>query len=87
VLASVVGRDGLTGNDQLFLDFGERFEKEFIHQGGTRTLEEGMALGWLLLGMLPISELFRLNDRQIRQYIAGSNGMPAESEQAGERIV
>jgi V/A-type H+-transporting ATPase subunit B len=70
VLASVVGRDGLTGNDQLFLDFGERFEKEFIHQLNERSLEEGMELGWQLLSMLPESELIRLNDRQIKQYIS-----------------
>ena len=69
VLASVVGRDGLTGNDQLFLDFGERFENEFIHQHNERTLEQGMELGWQLLSMLPVSELIRLNDRQIKQYI------------------
>jgi V/A-type H+-transporting ATPase subunit B len=69
VLASVVGRDGLTTADQLFLDFGERFEKDFIHQAGKRTLEEGMEIGWQLLRKLPVSELFRLNDQQIQQYI------------------
>ena len=69
VLASVVGREGLTSNDQLFLDFGDRFENEFVHQSNQRTLEEGMELGWRLLSMLPVSELFRLNDRQIEQYI------------------
>jgi V/A-type H+-transporting ATPase subunit B len=69
ILASVVGRDGLTSTDQLFLDFGDLFEKEFIHQDNERSLEQGMAIGWRLLATLPVSELIRLNDRQIAQYI------------------
>ncbi|MGB5455962.1 MAG: V-type ATP synthase subunit B [Gammaproteobacteria bacterium] len=69
VLASVVGREGLTETDRLFLDFGDSFEKQFIHQQGERSLEEGMTIGWQLLRRLPTSELFRLNDRQIAQYI------------------
>ena len=69
ILASVVGRDGLTSSDQLFLDFGELFEKEFIHQDKERSLEQGMDVGWQLLSQLPVSELNRLNDRQIEQYI------------------
>ena len=69
ILASVVGRDGLTSTDQLFLDFGDRFEQEFLHQDSERSLEQGMAIGWRLLSTLPVSELIRLNDRQIAQYI------------------
>ena len=69
ILASVVGRDGLTSSDRLFLDFAELFEKEFIHQDKERSLEQGMEVGWQLLSQLPVSELIRLNDRQIEQYI------------------
>ena len=69
VLASVVGREGLTETDRRFLDFGDLFETEFIHQQGMRSLEAGMEIGWRLLRSLPASELFRLNDRQIEEYI------------------
>jgi V/A-type H+-transporting ATPase subunit B len=69
VLASVVGRDGLTETDRLFLDFGDKFEKQFINQQGERSLEAGMEVGWQLLRTLPGSELYRLNDRQIEEYI------------------
>jgi V/A-type H+-transporting ATPase subunit B len=69
VLASVVGREGLTETDRLFLDFGDSFEKQFVHQQGMRTLEAGMELGWQLLRTLPATELHRLNDRQIDEYI------------------
>jgi V/A-type H+-transporting ATPase subunit B len=69
VLASVVGREGLTESDRLFLDFGDSFEQQFVNQQGERSLEEGMELGWELLRALPTSELVRLDDRQIEQYI------------------
>jgi V/A-type H+-transporting ATPase subunit B len=69
VLASVVGREGLTETDRTFLDFGDSFESDFINQQGARSLEEGMEIGWQLLRTLPSSELYRLNDRQIEEYI------------------
>ena len=69
VLASVVGREGLTGIDQRFLDFGDRFEQQLVHQTASRTLEQSMEAGWALLRELPASELHRLNDAQIARYI------------------
>ena len=69
VLASVVGREGLSAIDQQFLDFGDRFEQELAHQAGARSLEESMSLGWQLLQSLPVSELTRLSDQQIDAHI------------------
>ena len=69
VLATVVGREGLTEADRKFLDFGDQFEAGFINQESVRNLEAGMEIGWQLLRMLPASELHRLNDRQIEEYI------------------
>ncbi len=80
VLASVVGREGLTRTDRLFLNFGEIFEKEFVHQDNARSLEDGMEIGWRLLRTLPISELIRLNDRQIEQYISQGAEIEAGSK-------
>ena len=77
VLASVVGREGLTETDRLFLDFGDRFETQFVNQQGMRSLEAGMDIGWQLLRTLPPGELYRLNDRQIDEYIR--QGEDAES--------
>ena len=74
VLASVVGREGLSEIDRLFLDFGARFEQELVNQPAARKLEESMAAGWRLLRMLPRAELHRLSDRQIAEHIdAGSD--------------
>jgi V/A-type H+-transporting ATPase subunit B len=69
VLASVVGREGLSAIDQQFLDFGDRFEQDLVNQSGARSLEESMSLGWQLLQSLPVSELTRLSDEQIDTYI------------------
>jgi V/A-type H+-transporting ATPase subunit B len=69
VLASVVGRDGLSDIDRFFLDFGGAFERELVNQTEARTLEESMEIAWQLLRRLPVAELHRLDDRQIRQYI------------------
>ncbi|MBF0626628.1 MAG: V-type ATP synthase subunit B [Magnetococcales bacterium] len=68
LLAGVVGAEGLTPTDRLFLEFGQRFESRFIAQpDGPRTLEESMAVGWELLKLLPDSELSRLSDEQIQR--------------------
>jgi V/A-type H+-transporting ATPase subunit B len=69
VLASVVGRDGLSEIDQQFLDFADHFERELLRQDGSRTLEQSMTLAWQLLRRLPVSELNRLSDRQIEAHI------------------
>jgi len=69
VLASVVGRDGLSSIDRQFLDLGEHFERELVQQQGARTLEQSMEIGWQLLRSLPKTELHRLSDRQIAQFI------------------
>ncbi len=70
VLASVVGSEGLTEVDRLYLRFGEGFEGEFANQGNQRrTLEQSMAIGWRLLSVLPRGELHRLSDAQIAAHI------------------
>jgi V/A-type H+-transporting ATPase subunit B len=69
VLASVVGRDGLTPLDLRYLDFADQFENALIRQSRRRTLEQSMEVGWEILGDLPKSELARLSDTQIAEYI------------------
>jgi len=69
VLASVVGREGLSAIDQQFLDFGDHFEQQLVHQSTTRTLDQGMEIGWQLLQTLPRTELHRLSDEQLTRHI------------------
>ncbi len=70
VLASVVGRDGLTPLDLNYLEFADAFESRLIGQSVRRTLEDSMQAGWSVLGLLPTGELSRLSDMQIAKYIA-----------------
>lgn len=69
VLASVMGTEGLSKTDSIFLDFGDRFEQELVRQTRARSLEESMEIGWRLLRALPVVELNRLDDEQIQHYI------------------
>ena len=78
VLASVVGRDGLTEIDRRHLDFADHFEAHFVNQDVRRTLEDSMQAGWDSLRHLPASELMRLSGEQITRYLA------PQSEAAGD---
>ena len=70
VLASVMGTESLSQTDRTFLQFGEQFERQLVHQERSRTLEQSMEIGWRLLYQLPRAELNRLSDLQIQQHIA-----------------
>ena len=69
VLASVMGTEGLSPTDRIFLKFGERFEQELVNQVNARTLEQSMEVGWDLLKEIPVAELTRLSDLQIERHI------------------
>ena len=73
VLASVMGEDSLPDVDRRFLDFGRRFELEFVHQEMRRPLEDSMRVGWELLRALPAAELTRLKREQIERYLSGES--------------
>lgn len=61
--AAIVGESGLAPADRRALAFAERFETEFVGQGGTRrSIAETVELGWRLLETLPREDLLRLGD-------------------------
>jgi V/A-type H+/Na+-transporting ATPase subunit B len=72
LLASVMGEDSLPEVDRRFLAFGRDFEERLVNQRERRTLEESMAIGWMLLRALPPAELSRLSREQIERYLARS---------------
>jgi V/A-type H+-transporting ATPase subunit B len=74
VLASIMGSEGLSEEDQLFLEFGDNFEQELLHQDSARNLEQSMEIGWRLLQHIPVLELTRLSDEQIKRYIKDQAG-------------
>ncbi len=69
-LASVIGEEELSTVDRQYVEFGQAFERDFIHQEPTenRTIDQTLDFGWRLLGMLPPAELTRLSPDEIRQY-------------------
>lgn len=72
-LASVIGEDELGETDHKYMEFGRRFENEFIVQGmrEDRTLSETLDLGWKLLSLLPRTELSRVSDKLLDKYYTG----------------
>jgi len=69
-LVAIVGEEALTDRDRRFLEFADRFEKEFVTQGRDedRGIEETLDIGWRLLSILPERELKRIKTEFIRKY-------------------
>ncbi|WP_295543857.1 V-type ATP synthase subunit B [uncultured Thiohalocapsa sp.] len=77
ILASVVGEEGLSETDRLYLAFGERFETAVVAQDTRRSLHQSMEAGWQALRGLPTASLTRLSDEQIRTHLT-SAGQPVQ---------
>ena len=69
-LASVIGEDELSEIDKKYMNFGMRFEQEFLNQGfdENRSMEQTLELAWDLLSTLPKSELDRMNSKLIEEH-------------------
>jgi len=69
-LASIIGEEELSPLDNLYLKFGDEFEKRFLTQGyyENRSLEQGLDLGWQVLSALPADELIRIREELIKKY-------------------
>jgi V/A-type H+-transporting ATPase subunit B len=71
-LVAIIGEEALTARDRLYLQFADRFEKEFVGQGDTeRTIEETLTLGWQLLSMFPKVELKRIKQDHVDRFYFG----------------
>lgn len=70
-LVAIVGEEALTERDRRYLEFAERFEREFVNQGPyeNRSVETTLDLGWELLRTLPASELKRIDPRLMEKYL------------------
>ena len=70
-LVAVVGEEALTERDRRYLDFADRFEREFVNQGRDEdhSVEATLDLGWELLRALPEAELKRIDPKFIAKYL------------------
>ena len=69
-LVAVIGEEALTAKDRLYLQFADRYEREFVNQGSyeDRSIEKTFELGWGLLSTLPEAELKRIDPAYIQKY-------------------
>lgn len=69
-LASVIGEEDLSHSDKLYMEFGKKFEDEFLNQGieTNRTINQTLDLAWKLLFILPDDELDRISHDMIVKY-------------------
>lgn len=69
-LAQIIGESDLSVIDQKVLEFGRRFEKEFLEQGNKkeRTIERSLSIAWKILRILPKEELNRISDEILNEY-------------------
>jgi V/A-type H+-transporting ATPase subunit B len=69
-LVAVIGEEALTDRDRQYLDFADRYEREFVNQGPyeDRDIETTLDLGWKLLASLPEGELKRIDPAYIKKY-------------------
>ncbi|MCF7812264.1 V-type ATP synthase subunit B [Candidatus Gracilibacteria bacterium] len=83
-LAVVLGESSLSDIDKIYLEFADKFEKQFVGQGYNidRDIEESLTLGWELLRPFPITELKRINDKIIDKYHPDKQGKKNESKEA-----
>jgi V/A-type H+-transporting ATPase subunit B len=75
-LVAIVGEEALTERDRRYLEFADRFEREFVTQGKdeNRSIERTLEIGWDLLSILPERELKRIADRYIKKYHPAHKG-------------
>ena len=70
-LGAILGEAALSEVDKLYAKFAEEFEKQYINQGfnANRSIEETLDIGWKLLRILPRSELKRIRDEYLDEYL------------------
>ncbi|WP_368644899.1 V-type ATP synthase subunit B [Alkalibacterium putridalgicola] len=70
-LSAVLGEAALSDEDKKYVEFTNKFEKEYVNQGNytNRSIEETLDLGWDLLRVLPRPELKRIKDDMLDKYM------------------
>lgn len=70
-LAVILGDSALSEVDKIYATFATRFEKEYVNQGFNvnRSIEETLDLGWELLSILPRTELKRIKDEMLEEFL------------------
>jgi V-type H+-transporting ATPase subunit B len=69
-MKAVVGEEALSDEDFLYLNFIERFEKEFLTQGmyENRDIEKSLDIAWNLLDIFPNHLLKKIPEKVINEF-------------------
>ncbi len=69
-LVRIVGQVGLSERERTWLEFADRFEKEFVNQGlyENRTIEKTLDIAWDLVSILPEEDLIRIRETYIKEF-------------------
>jgi V/A-type H+-transporting ATPase subunit B len=75
-LSQVLGESALSEADKKYVEFTTAFEDKYVDQGfeNNRTIEETLDLAWELLAILPRTELTRIKDDLIEEYMPSTEG-------------
>jgi V/A-type H+/Na+-transporting ATPase subunit B len=78
-LADVIGEEELSLLDKRYLQFGEAFERRFLHQDEheNRDIATTLDLGWEVLGLLPREEMHRISDPMLDAHFSEPDPPPA----------
>jgi V/A-type H+-transporting ATPase subunit B len=70
-LAAIIGEEELSARDRMYLEFGRRFEIEFVAQRAdeNRSIGETLDRAWRLLKEVPVSDLTRLTEEEIARHL------------------
>ncbi|HUV36681.1 MAG TPA: V-type ATP synthase subunit B [Patescibacteria group bacterium] len=69
-LAAVIGEEELTPLDKVYMEFGERFERQFLSQNEheDRSIDTTLDIGWEVISTLPRDELYRMTAEEINKF-------------------
>jgi len=69
-LAQIIGENDLSISDQKLLEFGRRFERDFVKQDHheERPIDKSIEIAWEILRVLPRAELDRIDDEILDRY-------------------
>jgi V/A-type H+-transporting ATPase subunit B len=70
-LISIIGEEGLTETDKRYLEWANRFEREFINQGEDerREIKQSLEKAWELLSVIPEERLKRIEKDLMKRYM------------------
>jgi V/A-type H+-transporting ATPase subunit B len=72
-LAAVIGEEELTPLDKIYMEFGDKFEGEFLSQREyeDRDVITTLDIGWEVISSLPKEELHRITEEELNKYYGG----------------